>query len=82
MADPEPKIRGDALGRVITEARLKALEAYRYKPGQSGNPGGSYKKNPSLSARLCNFKHLHAALRAMTLLIATVSCGADVPQVS
>jgi len=32
----------------------------------------------SLSARVLNIKHLHAALLAMTLLIATVSCRADV----
>ena len=41
-----------AWGRRITERQLAALKARQYKPGQSGNPGGSYKKRTLLDAAM------------------------------
>lgn len=37
---------GKGMGKGSSENSLKALEAGKWKPGQSGNPGGRSKKKP------------------------------------
>jgi hypothetical protein len=46
----EPKARIDSLGRRINPKSLAALNAYKFKPGKSGNPGGNYKSRPFTDA--------------------------------
>ena len=52
MPEPEPEIRRDSLGRPISQRALDALKAGQFRPGQSGNPGGSYKKRTVLDAAI------------------------------
>jgi len=40
---PEP-VRRDSMGRPISMTVLEALRATQFKPGQSGNPGGNFKR--------------------------------------
>jgi hypothetical protein len=49
---PEPVIRRDSLGRRISQRALDGLKAGQFRPGQSGNPGGSYKKRTVLDAAI------------------------------
>jgi hypothetical protein len=49
---PAPEIRRDSLGRRISQRALDALKAGQFRPGQSGNPGGSYKKRTVLDAAI------------------------------
>jgi len=46
----ELEIRTDRLGRRINPKSLRALQAHKFKPGQSGNPGGNYKRRPFTDA--------------------------------
>jgi len=50
--EPAPEIRLDSLGRRISQRALDALKAGQFRPGQSGNPGGSYKKHTVLDAAI------------------------------
>jgi len=52
LPKPGSRDRRDSLGRRMTERQLAALKARQYKPGQSGNPGGSYKKRTLLDAAM------------------------------
>jgi hypothetical protein len=52
MPEPEPEIRRDSIGRRISQRALDALKAGQFRPGQSGNPGGSYKKRTVLDAAI------------------------------
>jgi len=40
---PEP-VRRDSMGRLIHETALEALKKTQFKPGQSGYPGGNFKR--------------------------------------
>jgi hypothetical protein len=44
MPELEPKVRRDSLGRRISQKRLDALNAHKFQPGESGNPGGRLKR--------------------------------------
>lgn len=37
-------VRRDSMGRRISPTALEALKATQFKPGQSGNPGGNFKR--------------------------------------
>ena len=50
--ESEPEVRRDSLGRRISQRALDALKAGQFRPGQSGNPGGSYKKRTVLDAAI------------------------------
>jgi Family of unknown function (DUF5681) len=54
----EPEVRRDRLGRRINPKSLAALNAYKFRLGQSGNPGGNYKARPFTDAiaMVCEMK--------------------------
>ncbi|MGH3430873.1 MAG: DUF5681 domain-containing protein [Mycobacteriales bacterium] len=43
-------VKIDRLGRRMQEGSLKAIEPHQFQPGQSGNPGGSYRSRPITDA--------------------------------